>query len=468
MRYLYYLIIIIVGLLIVFSALTIAGPDNTIAFETACLYMLVLFTIIYTFTTYLLRKYQTIAYYNVMAKIFPKSASIFSNRAVGYLRRADYETALQILQTSIQLNPKRGITYVNRGAAYLGTKRYEQALQDFNYAQSLIPKNAIVYMDRGILYGTTRHYQDALQDFDRVLKSRSRALFADAYMGKAEVYAHLKDYQQALQECEHAIAAAPRKGLSYIARGLIYESFDHFQEARQDYEHLIKISSPSAKMLIQYDTIVLTKCHVAGHINYAAASLKLKEYQVAMEHLEQAIALDPQCAHSYYVRGFAYLWLNDLEQARTNIERCWQMNALGCSYGLVLAWLDLCELKPDQDIKERLEAIGTLDKMDYFARVSQGIAQWIQGKHEEALATLQQHIDTELDTTFAYFWSGMVCASLGRDDEAITMIQRSLKEHLPPALLAPLRWLEEVNPSFYQSYALSLLSGNTNTNIVEP
>jgi tetratricopeptide (TPR) repeat protein len=269
-------------------------------------------------------------------------------------------------------------------------------------------------------------------------------------------YAHLKDYQQALQECERAIMLAPRKTLPYLNRGIIHLWFDHFREALQDSEYVIAVNSPSAKVKSVYGR--MTKCQVVAHINCGAAHVALKEYQPALQHFEQAIQLDPQFAHSYYGRGMTYLWLNNMDLARADIEQCWSMNARGCAYGLVLIWLDFCQIKPNQDIRERLEAIGHLDEMDYYARISRGIAQWIQGQNEEALATLQQYLDTEPETAFVSFWIGVVCASLGRDDEAITMLNHSLERRLPPSLLTPLRWLEEINSSFYQHYALPLLN----------
>ena len=58
----------------------------------------------------------------------------------------------------------------------------------------------------------------------------------------------------------------------------------------------------------------------------------------------------------------------------------------------------------------------------------------------------------------AYFWQGMVCASLGQDEEAIVAIEKSLELGLPPVLLAPLRWFEQDKPEFYEKYARSLLA----------
>jgi len=57
-----------------------------------------------------------------------------------------------------------------------------------------------------------------------------------------------------------------------------------------------------------------------------------------------------------------------------------------------------------------------------------------------------------------FFWKGIVHAYLGKDNEAIAAIEKSLELGLPPLLLSPLRWLEQDRPDFYRKYAASLLA----------
>ncbi len=52
----------------------------------------------------------------------------------------------------------------------------------------------------------------------------------------------------------------------------------------------------------------------------------------------------------------------------------------------------------------------------------------------------------------------MIYASLKRDGQAIAAIQKSLESGLSPVLLAPLRWLEQIRPEFYENYAKALLA----------
>jgi len=53
---------------------------------------------------------------------------------------------------------------------------------------------------------------------------------------------------------------------------------------------------------------------------------------------------------------------------------------------------------------------------------------------------------------------GMVCASLGRDIEAMAALEYALVLGMPPILLLRLRWLENTRPDFYIKYVVSVLT----------
>jgi hypothetical protein len=66
-------------------------------------------------------------------------------------------------------------------------------------------------------------------------------------------------------------------------------------------------------------------------------------------------------------------------------------------------------------------------------------------------------LSLDVENEDAWFWKGVVCACLGRDETAIKSIEQALKAGLPPILLTPLYWLEQDSPNFYQEYAEPLL-----------
>ena len=104
----------------------------------------------------------------------------------------------------------------------------------------------------------------------------------------------------------------------------------------------------------------------------------------------------------------------------------------------------------------RLEALGEADPEDYVAYVCRGVALWIRGDYEGALTELELAIPLELKED-AYFWKGIVCAYLGRDEEAAAALKQALDWGVPALLLAPLLWLKEDRADFYERYVVGLL-----------
>ncbi len=83
---------------------------------------------------------------------------------------------------------------------------------------------------------------------------------------------------------------------------------------------------------------------------------------------------------------------------------------------------------------------------------------WLRGYYDEALEELLQAIERAPERWDAYFWKGMACISLDRDEEAIAAIEKALELELPPVLLAPLRWFAEDRPDFYEKYVVPLMT----------
>ena len=83
---------------------------------------------------------------------------------------------------------------------------------------------------------------------------------------------------------------------------------------------------------------------------------------------------------------------------------------------------------------------------------------WLRTNFEEALQELEQAIQIAPEECDAYFWKGVACASLERDEEAMTAKEKSLELELPPILLTPLRWFEQDRPDFYQKYVGPLIA----------
>lgn len=382
------------------------------------------------------------SYLSLLFRFFPQSISLRNYRAYAYLRRKQYEKALEDCNYAIQAGSKSAVTYAYRGQACYSRKEYQKAIEDYTTALDLKPREARWYSNRGWAYLSLKNYQKALQDFDQAL-AYSRRLF-QAYLGKGVIYGTLKENGQALQNINQAISLSPTKQIktqAYRLRALVCLQMGEYQRALQDCHHVLA-EIPS-------DTQVYAYC--------AYAHLRLREYLPAIQACNQAIQIAPDSARAYNIRGVIFLALRNLQQARADLERAWKIEPQNAAYNWFREWARLCEPQemPDEKIADHLIKLAELhpenQKTIHFAR---GFAHWVKGSYSEALTEfeLSLQLDTEPTQWNTHFWKGLTLASLGRDQEAREAISTALAQNIPAMLLSPLR---RVKPALYQELVLA-------------
>ena len=120
----------------------------------------------------------------------------------------------------------------------------------------------------------------------------------------------------------------------------------------------------------------------------------------------------------------------------------------------------MCRGEPDSEAPARLEAIAAMNPQQYAGHVCRGMALLLRERLEEALAALDQALLLNPGMGEAFFWKSLVCALLGRDEEAVAALVwvKTVELPLPEVLFAPLRWLEQKRADFYRRYAEPVLA----------
>jgi tetratricopeptide (TPR) repeat protein len=303
------------------------------------------------------------------------------------------------------LNPQLAFTYNNRGEAYRLLNMYAEAIADFDRALHLDSSLATVYYNRGLAYSSIEQPHQALMDYNRALELDPT--LHSVYQDRAGVYAHLKRHREAIADYNRILAAAVGDVDALLSRGIQYIALNEFERAMQDFNAVIELHE------------------------------------------------DFSCAYSY--RGEVHLRLYNLEQARADCARSWQLDATHLEHGWMTQWIDMCIDEPDIDMAQRLEAIAAREPENYTAYLCRGTAYWLRDDTEQALEEFRYAISMVRERWDAYFWKAMACISLRRDYEARTALEQALDAHMPPALLAPLRLHRQHRPDFYMEYALPLL-----------
>jgi tetratricopeptide (TPR) repeat protein len=318
---------------------------------------------------------------------------------------------------------------------------HQQAIDDFHRTLALLDPTA--HRDRGKAYGDLGEYQQAIHEFNRALELDPHD--AEAYEYRGWDYFYLKEYQRAIDDFEHLLELDPNDTQGHNGRGQIHMRFKEYQQALTHFERIVELL-PTAYL---------------GYGLRGKAYRELKEYQRAFEDFERALEVNPNCI-ARSDRGYAYLWLKDMKQAWADFSGSWEVNPTAIDCGWMAEWVSMCRLGGSSKTPERLEELisDVAHPAHYYPRVCRGVVHLLRERYEEAIAELEQAIPLPVKTEpwDAYFWKGMACALLQRDEEAMAAIQKALEGGLPPVLLAPLRWFEQDRPDFYHKFVVPLLA----------
>ncbi len=435
----------------------------------------------------------------------PDSALYYVNRGMTYLQLKRYEEALAAFNRALELGPNYGWCYYQRGNLFSTLNKYEEALADYNQAIDLDPNKgtytASYYYQRGNLCSTLGKYEQALTDYsraidldpkkewyhaergwtyfqlekyDEALIDSNRAIELDVnnaayYDLHGDICYALEQYEQALADSNRAIKLDPTQAWYYFKRGQTYFQLEQYEQALADYNLAIELDHDNAVyyahrgaiylQLEQYEE-ALADCNRALELdannaeyyaNRGRAYLQLKKYEQALADYSRALALDSHLDWAYAGRGLTYLWLRNRAQAIMDYTQSWELNQKNVYTGWMAEWSRMCQEGITRDITQRLETLIEIDPQCYEARVCRGVLLWLQKGFEQAISLEQRPWD-------AYFWDGLVEASLGRDEDAIADVKKALEIGLPPVLLTPLRWLEQERVDFCEKYVKPLFA----------
>jgi len=417
---------------------------------------------------------QAIAAFDRALELDPNCASAYNGRGWSYLYLTQYQQAKPNFDRAIALNPNEAGAYNGRGIFYREIKEYRQAKADFTRLIKLHPKLAWGYIQHGRTCTNLKEYQQAIADFEHALELAPYSIAA--YQGLRQVYMELKEHQQAASILDRLRELNPESPQAYTQRGWTYWDLKEYQQAIADFTHALELDPNQVeayngrgwayRRLKEYQlaiadfhrTLELNPNHPAAYNGLGSIYRELKEYQLAIANFNRWIEINPDGFWAYFQRGHTYLFLKDIKQARLDFTRSWELNSTNLGGSWMTEWSGMCQERYDTTTPERLEAIAATDPQHATAHVCQAVAWWLRRRLEDAIAELEQATSLDPERWDPYFWKGMICASLRRDEEAMAAIEKSLESGLPPVLLAPLRWLAPDRPDFYEQFVNPLLA----------
>ena len=140
-------------------------------------------------------------------------ARAFSSRGGAYLRKRQYDRAIQDLNEAITRDPNYAPAFQSRGTAYSLEAQNDLAIRDFNQANRLDPKSATSFYARGGVYNVQGQYDRAIQDFDEAIRLKpdlTPVFFAATFRERGLAYVGKGQFGRAIQDYDHALRLYPK------------------------------------------------------------------------------------------------------------------------------------------------------------------------------------------------------------------------------------------------------------------
>jgi len=355
-------------------------------------------------------------------------------------KKADHFKELGIGSGSI--STRKILALLSEAKALNSQGQFNQSLQTLNYCVSQKPDFAEVYLTRAGVYQQQGDYRSALLDLNRAIHLAPQN--AEAYVQRGEIYRLAKRNEVALNDLTQAIKLDPGNVVALGRRGTIYRLLHQFNNSINDYNQALALDPANTWVL--------------G--NRAETYRALKNYRKAINDYNQVLALNPQLGWVYERRAYPNLWAGYIDEACADFEYSYKLNPANLMNGWMAEWTRMCKkgFSFSLKIEERLRRLEEQDPQHYIAYLCRATLNVIQGDFKQSYKELDTACNLLPEEAGAFFWKGMMAVGLRKDEEAIDLFNIALQLKMPPALLAPVKWLEPFNPVFYQEYGRALLA----------
>lgn len=239
------------------------------------------------------------------------TALSFYNSGSSHLNAGRYELAITDLDKAIALNPGDFYPRDARGIAYAGLKQFERAIADYDQAIKLKKDDPSVFAVRGAAHEALGQHDLAIADFSRAIElkpddARSYADRGDAYRKSGKNAASLADYDKVIALEPNGPDAAN----AYYLRGLA------------------QVASRPELAIVDIDKAIALKPDAA--VSYrlrGAAKASLRQYPGAIADFDKALALKPGDIDILNDRGWTHFQAKNYKQAILDYDRVIAQNA---------------------------------------------------------------------------------------------------------------------------------------------
>jgi tetratricopeptide (TPR) repeat protein len=365
---------------------------------------------------------------------YSKSIALNPNYIQAYYDRANSKIELNLLEDSLEdldrvldLDTTFSRAYYKRSIVLYDLDYLVEALEDINKALELGYKTKSIHHLRGFLYYTLGNYQEAIRDFNLCIRTNQHNQHTFFYRGFSKLA--LGFFEDAIIDLDQNILLDPFFSDAYYYRGFCYQSIENLSSAFQDYQKSYELT-PDVKRE-KYDAKVLKNIKESRLKNVytflknyiddypvndlvysisANAKRDNRQYDLAIEHYNSAISINPNNPDYYFGRAFCKFKRptynrNDFNNILEDFNKAIGLKNDVAEYYLERGNFNACCEKPKNAIKDFDFAIKLNSGygLAYYYRAK---AKETMGKFYDAIVDYTKCIELNPKDAFAYVGRG--------------------------------------------------------------
>jgi tetratricopeptide (TPR) repeat protein len=254
---------------------------------------------------------ESVAALEAAANYHSDSDEVLIDLAIGYFHLEKYDKALDTLTKAISHNPRSVGARHMLGKTYFMLGDFDRATNELQTALNSSPKDYDVEYTLGLAFLKRRDIASARRIYDHMVEQLGNRPQLRVLMGRA--YRETGFLSEAIEEFKKAVALDPKFPRVHFYLGLTYllkDGTDRMGDAKQQFKMELAVHPEE---------------FFANYYLGIAATVE-RDWQVAIEYLQKASAIQPENPDPYFFLGQAFQGLEQPEKAIAAFKKTIALN----------------------------------------------------------------------------------------------------------------------------------------------
>lgn len=298
----------------------------------------------------------------------------------------------------LALDPQAGGAYANLGVVYMRRKQWNTALEMLGKAEHLLPQVAGIRLNIGLAYYRQNEFLRAIPPFESVVKEQPDALQPRYLLGECDFFA--ERWADAADTLAPLWAQQSTQPLFLYMLSMSAHKAGKKELDEKAWAQLMQTGAEDPEF----------------HLLMGKEHLQLEQYDVALRELQAAASANPNLPFLHFNLGLTYLKKQDYEHARDEF-----LKDIAAEPDLALNYAELGDvyslMQRDDDAEKSYREALRHDPQVLNAQVGLAKVYRREEKYVQALAAIDSASKLDPGRTDIHYVRGQVLVHMGRKAE---------------------------------------------------